>query len=474
MEENEIPPLFTVETCLKEQNGQATYLATQKSDGRRAVLYVSDEKNSGGIRAEYEMLSKLSHPSAPKPLGIWNTGSRVCFAREYFEGEDLRAYFAKCGTMDFESGNLRTYVEKNGTKDIYKITDIMLGLCDALNYLHGRNPAVIHSDVTPGHIIITDSGEIKLIGFGFARCFGPEEDREATLAKARPYAAPEQLRAPQADKRSDIYSLGIIMVYMLTGIPDKKIPDHISPELTAVIAKCVQKNPEERGESVECLKDAIYELRRKIEEHTGIYDYDEETTMTKKELYDPARTLPDYRAPSREKEEYDIRNLCGCKNMILYNHANCPHCGKANEKHEKWGFDEFFYAAVIAGMCAALIFVPRMGFKFTGAAAVCVCLLLPVCIISVAEMAGKALDFTKRKKYRPADCRHEFKETSCWCKKCGALRFEGHEFGEYTHTCRCRRCEYEDHIWETSFGGRTVCKKCGMEKKDDEDDELDD
>lgn len=398
MEENEISLLFTFDTCLKEKDGQAVYLARRKSDGRRAVIYAADEKNSGEIRAEYAMLSKLCHPSVPKPFGIRDTGGRAYAAREYFEGEDLCAY-----------------VERNGTKDIDRIIDIMLGLCDALRYLHRQYPAVIHGDIRPGHIIIANNGEIKLIDFKSARYFDPGEDREAAFAKTRPYAAPEQFCA-EADIRSDIYSLGMVMIYMLTGTHDKKMLKNISSEVTAVIDKCVQKRPEERYAAVECLQYDLYELQQKIKEDTKIHDCNKEDIMTESELYDLDL---DYDPPDSRYYMPPEGPVCECGGKILYNHKNCPHCGKANDKYEKWGLNEFVYLIIIAGICAGLIFAFGAKIKFTGNVVACFVLLSPAFIFSVAETADRVLCRIKRKRHIPALCRHEFSENCCWCKKCG-------------------------------------------------------
>lgn len=251
---HELTEQFTFDSLVKRHEGREVYFVSRKSDGKRAVLRITDTGSAENAAAESAALAKLDHPAIPKTLGAWEHNGRGFLVREYFGGEDLYTHIRKHGPLSFET-----------------LTDIALRLCDILSYLHGQTPAVIHRDIKPENIIISGRNDVKLIDFGIARDFrqeteNEENDKDTRVAGTRPYMAPEQFGSEQTDNRADIYSLGVVMIFMATGKPDKLNLKTAYPYkgLLPVIEKCIRKDRSQRYRTAARLKRRILWVRRKL------------------------------------------------------------------------------------------------------------------------------------------------------------------------------------------------------------------
>ncbi|MFA4985381.1 MAG: serine/threonine-protein kinase [Candidatus Brocadiia bacterium] len=151
-------------------------------------------------------------------------------------------------------------------------------VCRGLEYAHrkrdrsGHLLGIVHRDVTPKNIIITSEGEVKLTDFGIAKAkyFMKDEEGEVLMGKAE-YMSPEQARYQQTDHRSDLFSLGIVLYEILTGVNifdtstdvhvvlknvcEAEIPDprrfspDLSSDLVKILMKALQRDREKRYQS---------------------------------------------------------------------------------------------------------------------------------------------------------------------------------------------------------------------------------
>src|ERR1700689_2684454 len=202
------------------------------------------------FRREAQAAANLSHPNIV-PVFDW--------------GEDTGTYFI---VMEFIDGRpLSSILKTAGPLSPERTADVGAHVAAALGYAHKHG--VIHRDVKPGNVLITDEGQVKVTDFGIARAINTEESLTQTGAVmgTATYFSPEQAEGIGVDARTDIYSLGVVLLEMLTGRPPflgdtpvsvaskhvrdiaplpSEILETVPAELEAIILKCLAKSPEYR------------------------------------------------------------------------------------------------------------------------------------------------------------------------------------------------------------------------------------
>ncbi|MCL6511438.1 MAG: serine/threonine protein kinase [Anaerolineae bacterium] len=256
------------------EGGQSiVYLATDENAfGHRVVVKefkigagtpVSREAALRQFEASARMLAQLHHPGIIQVIEYVLNGDVPLLITEYAEGETLHH---------------RMQLEAFGLPE-EQVLDIAEQLCDVLGYLHSQNPPVIYRDLTPGNIIISPTGRIKLIDFGIARTVKTGKTSDTEPLGTTGYAAPEQYGNLQTGPYSDIYSLGATLLYAVTGYDPSLTPfmlpraDLIHPDLKEVstaladaIEKATRLDITERYQSVEEFRRAIRRARRRSPE----------------------------------------------------------------------------------------------------------------------------------------------------------------------------------------------------------------
>ncbi|MDQ8188745.1 serine/threonine-protein kinase [Roseibacillus persicicus] len=214
--------------------------------------------------AEQKALALLEHPYIAR---IYQAGST----------SDGYPYF----TMEFIEG--RPITEALHGADWRKILEVFLKVCDAIDYAHGQG--LIHRDLKPSNLLVTTSGQPKVIDFGLAKVVDPTREVGMTLytlaekSLGTPgYMAPEQkVEGGLVDERSDLYSLGAILFELLTGttLPENRVPPPSTLTLQQfplafdeVVAKAIALTPEQRYQTVEEL--AVDLKRIELGEPLGI------------------------------------------------------------------------------------------------------------------------------------------------------------------------------------------------------------
>src|SRR5579864_4679625 len=158
---------------------------------------------------EARIAATLQHPNVVQMYDVGVVDGNYFIAMEYLHGEDVRSM-------------MKALVRKEQRLPIEHALNIVIGVASGLHYAHekvgfdGKALEIVHRDVTPQNIIVTYDGAVKLLDFGIAKAsnrFG--ETRFGTLKGKVPYMSPEQCRSENLDRRTDVFSLGI-MLYELT------------------------------------------------------------------------------------------------------------------------------------------------------------------------------------------------------------------------------------------------------------------
>jgi len=229
---------FDVLECLASNALGDTYLLSEKDGGKRFVLKCYPKSLVDNANSEADLLLGLSHNGLPKLETKSENETSIFVLREYVEGIPLDHYMAE-----------RVILDK--AQAVHIVTE----LCDVLSYLHSQTPPIIHRDIKPSNIVYDpDSGKVTLIDFGISRRYSNESDNDTLNLGTKKFAPPEQYGFAQTDCRTDIYALGILLRFLVTGDVDGTANDKI---LEQIIGKCCAFSPKDRYQSVNAVKIAL-------------------------------------------------------------------------------------------------------------------------------------------------------------------------------------------------------------------------
>ena len=201
---------------------------------------------------EITLLSRLSHPRIPAFVDRFTEGGRRYFVMEYIPG------------MTLEQRQEQTHAPLP-ERDVLTW---MIGVCDVLAYLHSQRPPIIVRDLKPGNIMVTPSGDVRLIDFGIARTYKAGKASNTENLGTMTYASPEHLGQTQTDARSDIYSLGATIYHLLTNTEPvpletpapgqlRKYQPGLSEATERVVIRAMKLNAAERFQTAVEFREAL-------------------------------------------------------------------------------------------------------------------------------------------------------------------------------------------------------------------------
>lgn len=242
------------------------YRAVQRSTGRRVALKVLlDGAFAGSLdrarfKREISVLAALQHQNIVTIHDSGSAAGRFFFAMDYIAGQPLDVYMSST------------------PRSIEESLRLFLRICDAVNAAHVRG--IIHRDLKPANIRVDERGEPFILDFGLARMTEgaaheggvdhPSMTRTGQFVGSLPWAAPEQADGSltRIDTRSDVYSLGVLLFQMLTGVfpysvvgpihdvvrritsdaplSPRRLRPEIDDELGTIVLRCLAKSPERR------------------------------------------------------------------------------------------------------------------------------------------------------------------------------------------------------------------------------------
>ncbi|CAM3801445.1 protein kinase [Polaromonas hydrogenivorans] len=203
---------------------------------------------------EAQLHAQLSHPNVATVHAFVHEGDHQFMVMEYVAGISLDEF-----------------VRSGGPVPVGRALSIFRRALDGIEHAH-RN-GIVHRDIKPANIMVADSGAVKVMDFGIARALDSQEHltRHGQVAGTAKAMAPEQIRGAEADVRSDIYSLGIVLYTLLAGRapfdadsdialmkaqleqappPLSALAADVPPEVEAAVMRALQKDPSARFQSV--------------------------------------------------------------------------------------------------------------------------------------------------------------------------------------------------------------------------------
>lgn len=233
------------------------------------------------LKKEYredENFVKKFRSEAQAAAGLMNPN----IVNVYDVGEDRGLYYM---VMELVEGiTLKDYIMKKGRLSTREVISIAIQMCTGIAAAHSHS--IIHRDIKPQNIMISKDGKVKVTDFGIARAVTSNTTSSSAMGSVH-YVSPEQARGGYCDEKSDIYSVGITMYEMITGVvpfdgettvevamkhlqeemipPSRKVPN-VSRALEDIIIKCTQKSSEKRYADIALL---MRDLKRALIDPDG-------------------------------------------------------------------------------------------------------------------------------------------------------------------------------------------------------------
>jgi serine/threonine-protein kinase len=267
--------------------GQGTvYKATDTKLGRAVVIKVLPpeltvkEANLKRFEREARLASALDHPNICTIFDLNDMGGVHFIAMQFVDGKNVR---------DLVNGR---------PLDFAGALSITIQVCDALEAAHARG--IIHRDIKAGNVMVTPSGQVKVLDFGLAKLLDGDDlggIHHTDLTEVgipygtATYAAPEQARGERVDARADIFSAGVLLYELLTGTwpfqgktsvdvrhavlhedpqpLDTARPGPTPPRLQAILDRALAKDPRDRYQKASVMRDELREVMRQLESGSG-------------------------------------------------------------------------------------------------------------------------------------------------------------------------------------------------------------
>ena len=240
---------------------------------KRILPNIAEDKEFIRMFIEEAKLSvQLNHANIAQIFDLGVVESSYYIALEHVHGRDLRGIFDRCR-------------QGGEPMPVAQACFVVMKVCEGLDYAHnkrdqgGRELSLVHRDVSPQNLLVSFEGEVKLIDFGIAKAAGKGSKTQAGILKGKfGYMSPEQVRGLPIDRRSDVFSCGIVLYELLTGerlfvgesdfstlekvrnveiLPpstyNRKIPD----ELERIVLKALAKDTEDRYQNAIDLHDEL-------------------------------------------------------------------------------------------------------------------------------------------------------------------------------------------------------------------------
>ncbi|WP_202977945.1 Stk1 family PASTA domain-containing Ser/Thr kinase [Nocardioides daphniae] len=252
------------------RKGVDTRLGRTVAVKRLRTDLASDATFQARFRREAQSSASLNHPAI---VSVYDTGEEWSDAAD---GGVAQPYIV----MEYVAGRTLREILREGRKILpERALEITSGVLAALDYSH--RAGIIHRDIKPANVMLTPSGDVKVMDFGIARAVSDASStmtQTAAVVGTAQYLSPEQARGETVDSRSDVYSTGCLLYELLTGrppfvgespvsvayqhvrepvTPPSEIDADLPPEIDAIVLKALAKRVEDRYQSAAAMRQDI-------------------------------------------------------------------------------------------------------------------------------------------------------------------------------------------------------------------------
>jgi eukaryotic-like serine/threonine-protein kinase len=248
------------------RKGQDVRLGRVVAVKRLRTDLASDPTFQARFRREAQSAASLNHPAI---VAVYDTGEEMST-----DGTDVPQPYI---VMEYVAGRTLRDILREGRKILpERALEITSGVLSALDYSH--RAGIVHRDIKPANVMLTPSGDVKVMDFGIARAVADASSamtQTAAVVGTAQYLSPEQARGETVDSRSDVYSTGCLLYELLTGrppfvgdspvsvayqhvrepaAPPSSIDPDLPPEIDAIVMKALTKPVEERYQSAAAMR----------------------------------------------------------------------------------------------------------------------------------------------------------------------------------------------------------------------------
>lgn len=252
-----------------------------------------DAKFFTDIRRDIVTTRKLAHPDIIKVHDLHKAATIGFLTMEYVQGKDLASLIAERGKL--EEG---------------EVCRVAAQVAEALNYAHANG--VVHCDIKPGNILLTETGRVKIADFGISRVMQEENTGLTGLVVGTPaYMSPEQIKGERPTPLTDMYALGIVMWHCLMGAPPYTRGDiayqhvhvplppleGVDPQLERIVRKAASKNMADRYPSLDIMAQELHRFLRRRSDATIMQTPPPREAATIMQTPPPRPAIPIMRTP---------------------------------------------------------------------------------------------------------------------------------------------------------------------------------